>query len=287
MHCQIGSKGINVITADTKSRLAAQLLEGLIKGSPDEVRALFSGPADIDDPFAGRHIDGGFESMVRNWGPAKLAKIKSVKLEHSTIGAAGRFCGAEFALVLDKDGAEKLLNVVAVIEYSGEKMLRTRLYYRRARVDGVQHVRNRILDAPQHMESFLPIVGQYQMALTAGDAEGQAATFSENGRLDGHGESTDLSQGLGMGIYEGRETIRRLLIQMFGIIDKDAGHAGKGQYGANIEKLNIFSDGRTTIMEFNIIDPNHPTNRVHAGVAAYEVGEDGLIKEARVYDEAW
>jgi hypothetical protein len=90
-----------------------------------------------------------------------------------------------------------------------------------------------------------------------------------------------------MGIYEGRETIRQVLVQMFGIIDKDAGNAGGGQHGANIEKLNIFTDGRTTIMEFNIIDPNHPTNRVHAGVAAYELNEAGLIREARVYDEAW
>ncbi|MEY4761072.1 MAG: hypothetical protein RLZZ200_928 [Pseudomonadota bacterium] len=276
------------MTTDAKSRMAEQLLGGLVAGSPDDVRALFAGPADIDDPFAGRHIDSGFESLVRNWGPARMARVVSLKMEHSTLGANGRFCGAEFALELErKDGSSKLLNVVAVIEFDGNKMRRTRLYYRRARVDGIQHVRNRILDEPQHIEAFLPIVGKYQAALSGGDAEGQAATFSPDGRFDGHGESTDLSQGVGMGIYEGRETIRQVLVQMFGIIDKDAGSSGGGQHGANIEKLNIFSDGTTTIMEFNIIDPNHPTNRVHAGVAAYEVGADGLIKEARVYDEAW
>ncbi|MCB2004893.1 MAG: hypothetical protein KDH93_07755 [Rhodoferax sp.] len=267
--------------------MAQRLIDGLVTGSPDSVRSLFSGPADIDDPFAGRHIDGGFEALVRNWGPAKLATIRSVRLEHSTIGADGRFCGAEFELILDKQGKEKLLNVVAVIEFNGEKMVKTRLYYRRARVDGEQHVRNRILDVPQHIEAFLPIVGRYQRALSDGDANAQADTFSPDGRFDGHGESTDLGEGLGMGIYEGRESIRAVLIQMFGIIDRDAGNAGGGQHGANIEKLNIFSDGVTTVMEFNIIDPNHPTNRVHAGVAAYEVGADGLIKEARVYDEAW
>jgi hypothetical protein len=277
----------SMTTPDGKTRLAQRLLEGLAEGSPDAVRSLFSGPADIDDPFAGRHIDGGFEALVRNWGPAKLATIKSMRLEHSTIGANGRFCGAEFELQLDKQGAPIQLNVVAVIEFSGDQMLKTRLYYRRARVDGVQHVRNRILNEPQHMEPFLPALARYQKALSAGDANGQADAFTANGRLDGHGEATDLSKGLGMGIYDGRETIRKLLVQMFGIIDKDAGHTSQGQHGANIEKLNVFADGRTTIMEFNIIDPNHPTNRVHAGVAAYELGDDGLIKEARVYDEAW
>lgn len=274
-------------TTDIKSSMAQQLIDGLVTGSPDAVRDLFGGPADIDDPFAGRHIDGGFEAMVRNWGPAKLAVIKSVRQEHATIGANGRFCGAEFELILDKNGTEKILNVVAVIEFKGEKMVKSRLYYRRARVDGIQHVRNRILDEPQNIEPFLPIVRRYQQALSSGDAIGQADTFSPNGRFDGHGESTDLSEGLGMGIYEGKEAIREVLVQMFGIIDKEAGNDEGGKHGANIEKLNIFSDGVTTVMEFNIIDPNHPTNRVHAGVAAYEVGEDGLIKEARVYDEAW
>jgi hypothetical protein len=274
-------------TQDFRAGLAQRLIDGLVNGAPDAVRELFASPADIDDPFAGRHIDGGFESLVRNWGPARLARIRSVRLQHTTTGAGGRFCGAEFELALDVRGTEKLLNVVAVLELAGEKIRKTRLYYRRARVDGVQHVRNRILDEPQHIEAFLPTIARYQQALSSGDAEGQAATFAPDGRFDGHGESTNLADGIGMGIYEGRDTIRQVLIQMFGIIDRDAGSAGGGQHGANIEKLNIFSDGRTTLMEFNIIDPNHPTNRVHAGVAAYELGGDGLIREARVYDEAW
>jgi len=201
---------------EDKTRMAQSLIDGLVKGAPDQVRSLFAGPADIDDPFAGRHIDGGFEAMVRNWGPAKLARIQSVAMKHSTIGAGGRFCGAEFDLVLDRNGESKLLSVVAVIEFHDGKMLKSRLYYRRARVDGVQHVRNRILDEKQHIEPFLPALARYQQALTAGDANGQADTFSVDGRLDGHGEATDLSLGLGMGIYEGRETIRKLLIQMFG-----------------------------------------------------------------------
>ena len=270
-----------------KAVVADRLIRALAAGLPDEVRTLFAGPADIDDPFAGRHIDGGFEALVRNWGPARLATIESISLDHATIGASGRFCGAEFTLALDQKGEKKVLNVVAVIEFAGTKAIKTRLYSRRARVDGVQHVRNRILDEVQHVEPYLPIVEKYQRALTAGDAEGMAETFAVNGRFDGHGEGTDLSAGRGMGVYEGRDSIRKVLIQMFGIIDKDAGGTETGQHGANLEKLNTFSDGTTTVLEFNIIDPQHPTNRVHAGVAAYETDANGLIKEARVYDEAW
>lgn len=273
--------------ADNHARIAEQLIQGLISGEPDEVRAVFSGPADIDDPFAGRQIDGGFEHMVRNWGPVRIATVKSMTVDYVTVGKDGTYCGAEYSLVLDRQGEEKLLNAVAVIEFDGTKAKRTRLYYRRARVDGIQHVRNRILDESLGLEPYQPALADYQAALTSGDAHAQADTFSPDGRFDGHGEHTDLSQGVGMGIYEGRETIREVLVQMFGIIDHEAGGNDGGQRGANIEKLNGFTDGRVYVLEFNIIDPNHPTNRVHAGIACYELGEDGLIKEARVYDEAW
>lgn len=267
--------------------LVRTLVDGLVNGEPDQVRSVFFGPADIDDPFAGRHIDGGFERMVRNWGPARLARVKSTHLDHLTIGKGGKFVGAEVSLHLDRNGEDKLVNAVIVLEMDGNKAVRSRLYYRRARIDGAQHVRNRIIDDPLGLEPYMPALARYQAAMTAGDANGQADAFSPNGRLDGHGEDIDLSKGLGMGIYEGRETIRAMLVQMFGIIDHDAGGSESGQHGANIEKLNGFTDGTAYVLEFNIIDPNHPTNRVHAGVACYEIGEDQFIKEARVYDEAW
>ena len=272
---------------EAHSNIAQKLIDGLLAGSVDDVRTLFSGPADIDDPFAGRQIDGGFEHLIRNWGPARIAKVKACTLDYVTVGKEGSFCGAEYTLILDREGEEKKLNVVAVIEMDGEKAKRTRLYYRRARVDGVQHVRDRLLQDSIGLEPYQPALADYQAALTAGDANAQADTFSPDGRFDGHGEDTDLSKGLGMGIYEGRETIRDVLVQMFGIIDTEAAGGPRHSTGANIQKINGFTDGTVYVLEFNIIDPNHPTNRVHAGVACYEMGEDGLIKEARVFDEAW
>lgn len=272
---------------DIHSTLARNLIDGLAAGSPDGVRAIFAGPADIDDPFSGRHVDSGFEQLVRNWGPVRLGTLRSVALDHVTVGKGGGFCGAEYSLHIVKQGEDRLLNVLAVIELKGAKASKARLYYRRARLDGVQHVRNRILDDNLGLEPYMPALARYQAALTGGDAAAMAETFSPTARFDGHGESTDLSKGLGMGIYEGRDAIRHVLVQMFGIIDHDAGGSESGQHGANIERLNGFTNGSTYVLEFNIIDPNHPTNRVHAGAACYEVGNDGLIREARVYDEAW
>jgi hypothetical protein len=134
------------------------------------------------------------------------------------------------------------------------------------------------------MEPYLPILEPYQRALHSADTEGMLATFDEHGVFNGHGEHTDLRQGLGMGIYADRASMRKALQQMFDLVGEAV---GKPVHPINLEKMNGFTDGRNYVLEFNIIDPNHPNNRVHAGVAVYEVGENGLIKEARIYDEAW
>ncbi len=272
------------LTKDTAATLAQGLIDGLATGSPDKVRSLFSGPADIDDPFAGRQIDGGFEHLVRNWGPAHLARIKSVEMEHCTIAKGGRFVGAEFHLELDKGGSDQRLDIVVVLDTEGDQIARSRLYYRRARIDGVQHVRNRILDDVLVMEEGAPILEPYQAALHSADTEGMLATFDENGIFNGHGEALDLREGLGMGIYPDRGSMRKALDQMFTLVGEAI---GQPLGSIKLEKMNGFTDDRNYVLEFNIIDPNHPTNRVHAGVAVYEVGDNGLIKEARIFDEAW
>ncbi|MFI8593156.1 nuclear transport factor 2 family protein [Microbacterium sp. NPDC078428] len=271
--------------------VAAALVEGLISRDVDAVRSLFDGPADIDDPAAGRQIDGGFEKLVREWAPATITGVTSWKVTHSTTGANGRFNGTEISLVLNKDGAEKPLDIVVISEFNERGgLVRNRLYYRLARVTGEQHVRTRILgEEPINLEPFNPVLAEYQKQLRAGDPDGQADTFSPDGIFNGHGESQDLRDGLGMGVYVGRENIRAVLKQMFEVGDEEAGFESDDDQhaGAIIEKLNAFTDGTTTILEFNIIHANHPVNRTSAGVAAYELGADGLIKEARVYDEAW
>ncbi|MBN9194276.1 nuclear transport factor 2 family protein [Microbacterium sp.] len=275
--------------ADTQADVAQALIRGLVEGDVAGVKALFAGPADIDDPAAGRQIDGGFDRLVREWAPAHITRVTSVELAHHTAGKDGRFSATEFHLVLDKDGQDKDLDIVVVSEFGEDGgLVRNRLYYRLARVTGVQHQRTRILgEEPIHLAPFNPVLDQYQKALRQGDPDGQADTFSEDGVFNGHGESQDLRDGLGMGVYEGRDAIRAVLRQMFDIGDEEAGHQGEEHAGAHIEKLNVIDDGVTTVLEFNIVHENHPLNRTSAGVAAYELGEDGLLKEARVYDEAW
>ncbi len=261
----------------TQEEAAVALLRSLAQGDLAGVRGLFAGPAEIDDPFHGRHVDGGFETMVRTWTPAHLATVKGMERTHCTV--QGAKSAAEITLSLERGGEPVKLYVVVVSDHAPDgSLLASRLYYRRAVVDGEQHHRRPIVDH-RPLPRLNSVLHAYQAALGAGDADGMIATFGPGFHLDGHGQDQDMSKGLGMGRYDLAE-VSAALRQMFGLNSAGA---------TTLEKLNVVDDGTTTVIEFNLYQgvPEDPEPRNHAGVAAYEMGPDGLLLEARVYDEAW
>lgn len=266
------------MAADTAALNATALITALAGGDVAAVRSLFAGPAEIDDPFHGRHVDGGFETMVREWKPAHIATITSIQPNHCTV--QGTKSAAEIRLNFLRDGKPGHVDAVVISDSAEDgRLLATRLYYRRARIDGKQHHRRPIVDA-RPLPDLNPALAKYQKALRTGDAEGMIATFGQGFHLDGHGEDQDMSKGLGMGRYD-LDEVSAALRQMFALNTSDS--------GALIEKLNVIDDGTTTVLEFNLYQgvPEDPEPRNHAGCAAYELGPDGLLMEARVYDEAW
>jgi len=276
-------KGAAIINANAPAHKSQQLIEALMVGDLNLVQSLYSGPADIDDPFAGHQVDGAFQSMVTAWRPVQGATVESLTTTHST--EADGHVGTELELRLLIDGKPRRLSIVAVSELAADgRFERTRLYYRRANIDGQQHYRDRMLQDEVHVQ-FDPIIERYQKALLERNTEDFLATFSEDGYFDGHGGPldqadglVDLSLGQGMGLYVGHDELYRGIGQMMEI---GKAESPKGR----LEHVNAFSDGTTTVLEFNILRPEE--NRIHAGVACYEVGEDSLMKAARVYDEAW
>jgi len=267
----------------TLANESKRLIQHLVRGDVEGVRALYSGPADIDDPFAGHQVDGGFERMVTDWHPVKGAKVTSLEVVHST--AASGFVGTEVDLGLERNGETTTLSIVVVSAIDADSAFtKTRLYYRRANIDGEQHFRDRMLDGEIDFD-FDPIIAKYQKALLERRLDDFLSTFAQDGYFDGHGGPegerdglVDLRLGKGMGVYRGHDELRQGLGQMFEIADEE-GPEGR------LEHVNAFSDGVTTVLEFNILRPDQ--NHVHAGVACYELNGDGLIKAARVYDEAW
>jgi hypothetical protein len=277
-------KGTAVINANSLAQKSQRLIEGLIDGDLALVRSLYSGPVDIDDPFAGHVVEGAFEAMVASWRPVRGATVESLVTTHST--QADGYVGTELELRLLIDSRSRKLSIVAVSEVAADGQLeRTRLYYRRANIDLQQHYRDRMLQDEVDVQ-FPPIVEKYQKALLERNTGEFIATFAQDGYFDGHGGPVDqeegalvdLSLGQGMGRYAGHDELYRGIGQMMEIGSEES---PKGR----LEHVNAFTDGTTTVLEFNILRPEE--NRIHAGVACYEVSEDGLIQAARVYDEAW
>jgi hypothetical protein len=277
-------KGTAVINANSLAQKSQRLIEGLIDGDLALVRSLYSGPVDIDDPFAGHVVEGAFEAMVASWRPVRGATVESLVTTHST--QADGYVGTELELRLLIDSRSRKLSIVAVSEVAADGQLeRTRLYYRRANIDLQQHYRDRMLQDEVDVQ-FPPIVEKYQQALLERNTQEFIATFAQDGYFDGHGGPVDqgegvlvdLSLGQGMGRYVGHDELYRGIGQMMEI---GSAESPKGR----LEHVNAFTDGTTTVLEFNILRPEE--NRIHAGVACYEVSEDGLIQAARVYDEAW
>jgi hypothetical protein len=276
-------KGAATINANILAQRSQQLVEGLVSGDLAVVRSLYSGPADIDDPFAGHQVDGAFERMVTTWRPVRGATVESLASTHST--EADGYVGTELELKLRIEGKPRKLSIVAVSEVAADgRFERTRLYYRRANIDGQQHFRDRMLQDEVHIE-FHPTIERYQKALFERNTAEFIATFAEDGYFDGHGGPldqgdglVDLSLGQGMGLYAGHDELYQGIGQM---MELGKAESPKGR----LEHVNAFSDGTTTVLEFNILKPEE--NRIHAGVACYEIGEDGLMEAARVYDEAW
>jgi hypothetical protein len=221
--------------------------------------------------------------MITHWRPAQGAAVLSLVTTHST--QADGYVGTELELMLEIDGKPRKLSIVAVSEVGADgAFARTRLYYRRANVDGEQHYRDRILQDEIEVQ-FHPTIARYQKALLDRNTEEFIGTFAEDGYFDGHGGPldqgeglVDLSLGQGMGRYVGHDELYRGIGQM---MELGKAESPKGR----LEHVNAFTDGVTTVLEFNILRPEE--SRIHAGVACYEIGENDLIHAARVYDEAW
>ncbi len=180
---------------------AVALIQALASGDTEKASALFTGHADIDDPFHGRGVGTTALDIVRTWKPAQLATVGDIRLEHYT-QASGQ-AGAEIAVDLTKaDGSQitSKMVVVSELDVAAGLLVRSRIYYRRAWIDDEQHVRLAIKENTIGEIEFHSVIARYQETLRGGDLDEMVAVFSRDGYLDGHGQSRVLAEGRGMGL---------------------------------------------------------------------------------------
>lgn len=237
----------------------------LHSGDPTRLLEAFPGGVRIDDPRFGRvEGEGSLTEFCRasdQWLRAHDGRPRQIAVTNGTNRIVG-----EFDLELTKDGRTFALPVAVVVEPDAAKQsVWIRIYHSQWPLLGHHVVRPPLLGRdPSVVES--DVVGEYQAALAAGDADGITATFEPDGCF---------REPAGPQFRRcGTEVLREFFSLFFS--------AGGGII---LEHCTVTEDGTRTALEFNAVRwGGHDLPR-QAGVAIYERGPTGKLHEARIYDD--
>ena len=241
----------------------AQYLTALNSGDAHALETVWPGEVVIHDPRAGE-IRGHkqlrqFISQNQSWLAQRHTLTETVA---STVG--GGRAVVELLAHLDDDGQALDWPVAVVAESPDEWSVVFRTYCSRWPVDGRRHIRPQIL-APGHVHPG-DVVGRYQAALDAGDADAVVNTFAADGYF-----REPIGPRL---IHRGRSELRSFFTMCFG--------AGGG---IGLESCTITDDGVRCAVEYNCVRWGNLDLTPQAGIGVYERGPDGLLAAARVYDD--
>jgi hypothetical protein len=219
----------------------------------------------IDDPQFGAIGDeapiDAYVAASADWLRKRAARPRQIA---TTLGPS-RVVG-EFEVDLTQDGRSVRLPVAVVVESERDAgLLRIRVYHSQWPLLGRHVIRLPLLARdPAVRES--DIVGEYQAALASGDAPRIVATFEPDGcfREPAGGEFRVC----------GTAALDEFFTRFFS--------AGGGII---LEHCTVTEDGTRTCLEFNAVQWGSVVMTPQAGVAVYERGRNGLIAEARIYDD--
>ena len=240
-----------------------QYLTALDRGDTRALETVWPGEVVVFDPRAGevrghrqlRH----FMSRNKSWLAERHARIETV----ASTGAGGRAV-VELLAHLPVDGQDVAWPVAVVAESPEEQSVVFRTYCSQWPVDGRRHLRPPILQPGPGQPR--DVVGRYQAALAAGDADAVVSTFAPDGY---YRESLGLHQS-----HRGTAELRSFFRACFS--------AGGG---IGLEHCVVTDDGVRCALEYNCVRWGSHDLPPQAGLGVYERGPDGLLAAVRVYDD--
>ena len=241
----------------------AQYFTALSKGDTRALETVWPGEVVIQDPRAGE-IRGHrqlrqFVSQNESWLAERHARIETVA---STV--VGGRAVVELLAHLAGDGWELAWPVAVVAESPDDRSVVFRTYCSQWPVDGRRHLRPPVLK-PGHASPG-DVVGRYQAALEAGDAEAIVNTFAPDGYF---------REPIGPHYtHRGTPELRSFFARCFS--------AGGG---ITLQHCTVTDDGVRCALEYNCVRWGSHDLPPQAGIGVYERGPDGLLAAARVYDD--
>jgi hypothetical protein len=219
----------------------------------------------IDDPQSGRIVGESSFDAYREWSADWLRARESRPREVATTVAEDRVVG-EFEVELRQDARSFALPVAIVVERDLEAgQLWVRIYHSQWPLLGHHLVRPPLLSRDPNVRES-DIVGEYQAALAAGDTDRITATSEQDG------------------------CFREPAGAEFRVCGTDVLHEFFGHFfsvggGITLEHCTVTEDGARTALEFNAVKWGSTEMPPQAGVAVYERGATGRLREARIYDD--
>ena len=241
----------------------AQYFTALNEADTRALESVWPGEVVIHDPRAGE-VRGhrqlrGFVKQNQSWLAERHARIETV----ASTCVGGRAV-VELLAHLAHDGGEVAWPMAVVAESPDDRTVVFRTYCSQWPVDGRRHVRPPVLK-PGHAEPG-DVVGRYQVALAAGDAEAIVKTFAPDGYF---------REPIGPHYtHSGTAELRSFFTKWFS--------AGGG---IGLQPCAVTDDGVRCAVEYNCVRWGSHDVPPQAGIGVYERGPDGLLAAARVYDD--
>jgi hypothetical protein len=239
--------------------------DGIRSGETDALLASFAAHPELHHPVRGR-VKGryAFEryvSATNAWLSDSNAAIRNV----NTITTA-RHEIAEAVVTLDGgQGRIELPMALAVDRDSETRIGELRLYYSSWPLTGRHAVRPPVLQ-PKPDRREPDVVGDYQRALAAGDAEAVVAAFES--------DAVVREPAGGAYVHRGRDELAAL----FELFFSNGG-------GIALEHCLATDDGRACALEYNVVGWGRTELPPQAGIAVYVRGDSGKLACARIYDD--
>jgi ketosteroid isomerase-like protein len=241
----------------------AQYFTALNNGDTRALEAVWPGEVVIYDPRAGE-IRGHrqvrrFVSQNQSW----MAEHR-VRTEIVASTSVGGRAVVELLAHLTHDGRDLAWPVAVVAESPDDWSVVFRTYCSQWPVDGRRHVRPPLLKPGPDRPG--DVVGRYQAALGAGDAEVIVSTFAADGYFH---------EPIGPHYaHRGPRELRSFFTRCFS--------AGGG---ISLEHCTVTDDGVRCALEYNCNRWGSHDLPPQAGIGVYERGPDGLLAAVRVYDD--
>ena len=241
-----------------------QYITALNRGDSRALEDVWPGHVVVYDPHEGE-VRGHrqLRQFVRR-SQAALAR-RHARVEITASWVVGDRAVVELMAHLADDAGQEIAWPVAVVaESPDDRSIVFRSYFSRRSMDGQHHLRPPILERGSAYPA--DIVGRYQAALAAGDAEALVSTFTPDGYY---------REPLGpLYTHRGRGELRSFFRLCFS--------AGGG---IGVQHCAVTDDSTHCAVEYNCVRWGSHDLPPQAGIAIYERSSDGLLAAARVYDD--